>query len=1388
MSAQEAALAALLDELERLREAGGSLPAPAELAERFGLGEDAVRDVFAGLEALEDAADDSSESVHGAASLPLPDLGDDYEVGDELGRGGMGVVYRAHQRSLGREVAVKVLRPGQLVFGEALERFDRETRALAKLRHPNIAAIHEVGRTEGELFFTMDLIEGGTLGDLLKQQKRPLPFAYVVELLRKVAGAIGFVHRHGLVHRDLKPANVLLDEEGEPYVVDFGLAVDAAGGHTLTATGRLLGTPAYMAPEQARGERALVTERTDIYALGVMLYELCCGVAPFQRAGLVDTIHAVVHDDPRPPSKERPDMPRALENVILKAMAKDPARRYGTAEALAEDLRRFAAGEPIEAEAPSMTRAFRRGLRRQRGAIAGLVVGVAVAAMLWVGPQRRLIIEGAESRLRTVRELQEAGSSEIAARLAKEARDGLPESGPWSAAGETLVFEALVADLAELDALAGDGMPPEGRLAELRAGIDALREGGGHPLRCAVLEVGLQERGWAGKGRPDYKLLRDARGPIPAPERFLSRKSGRFLRSSSLFGDWWDRMDHPLLGLLEFLGNGSRLAGIRRWEDHEAVARLGLAQIERDPKQAEHSGFGRSINLARPSVLLNPEFEDLSARSLERFEALVMGEDDRKARLASELLCHLLDLPVVEIVEKERVRRNTFRVVSKGPLSLETRAQLIQVARARARLDPVELRIAEAAWVGRAVLELPNGLTSSYFQANHWLDAKLALEAPSPHEEFSDWWAALPRLDPLALLSEGLGLGPEAALAEALAKMAEVQNPSDVQRIHEWLVLQAPRWKVEVPTRRWNINHKYDREAARSLLTEWRERAGGHVRLPSIGLAVLRWRGGIDAPTLAWEKRLEVNGAEPSGVEAVGTIGGDWKTTHRPTWDVGTRWQVRRPGRPVFTGMEPDGEATLFVEYELWPVRIPEGTAIQVSSIAWTRTPSGDVNGLGSYRSQGPAWVARGEARAAGDFLARESGGRGERVTLIVLGLDEGDSMPESTPLAWSQAFLTRLHDSLETRMAVDRGTLARDLEVAARLVHDFDDDARVASRGRALLEQYMQLTGDERNGRDSDELRAAAALEAILDGETSAGIASQLKEMHSGEWQAVAATARLAMRDAGEASEVAQSWIEGGAQDVTRGELLAMKEAGVLGPRRTEALEHQIGNDARTRWRRSFLVVTCVLMLFALIAGPRGMVSIGAAVIWMGTAAGVFLLGPHRALDGLFQVPAAGFLIVVASARSGRHSWTATPILVGSILLWIAGLIHGRAALDALAMLLAAFGCFSHSFHARKSDGRGVPMVGAWSALILGVLFLVPASISAAIAIAGEHVAMGGLQSLPVSLLKGGLAGTLVALLFSVLHGPGAVGARGSRGGLRGLRPVPPPSDVRPEPARDWH
>jgi tRNA A-37 threonylcarbamoyl transferase component Bud32 len=313
----------------------------------------------------------------------------DYELLDELASGGMGVVYRARQRSLNRIVALKMILAGRLTTTAALARFQAEAQATAELDHPNIVPIYEVGQHNGRPFFSMKLINGGTLADALHRSPRPAVPELVTHLV-KVCRAIHFAHQRGILHRDLKPGNVLLDAGGEPFVADFGLVKRLGADEIVTATGALLGTPAYMAPEQAEGSSARITTLADVYALGAILYEILTGRPPFRGETPLDTLRQVREVQVDSPSSVNPGADVDLAAVCLKCLEKDPGRRYASAEELADDLNRWLAGEPVQARpAGSITRLFDWMRQNVRAAVWVALIGVCWGLF---GPQLPLAV------------------------------------------------------------------------------------------------------------------------------------------------------------------------------------------------------------------------------------------------------------------------------------------------------------------------------------------------------------------------------------------------------------------------------------------------------------------------------------------------------------------------------------------------------------------------------------------------------------------------------------------------------------------------------------------------------------------------------------------------------------------------------------------------------------------------------------------------------------------------------------------------------------------------------------------------------------------------------------------------------------------------------------
>jgi serine/threonine-protein kinase len=411
------------------------------------------------------------------APVPRADLPqvDGYEVEGVLGRGGMGVVYRARHLRLERPVALKMLLAGAYASAEERQRFLREAQAVAALRHPNIVQVYDVGDHEGRPFFTMELVEGGSLAQ--KLAGAPQPARQAAELVARLAEAVQAAHQGGILHRDLKPSNVLLTQEGTPRVTDFGLARRLEGAAGLTLSGAPMGTPSYMAPEQAQGKTAALGPAVDVYALGGILYECLTGQPPFRAETAAATVLQVINQEPAPLSRLNARVPRDLEIICLKCLSKEPSRRYASAAALGDDLVRFLHGEAIAARPEGrLARLARRARQRpfQSAALAAcaLLTITLVGGGLWFVSERAAVKRAAAAE-RSATEQAAADDIEDMVRQLKGSR--------WPEA--TAALERARGRLGDRGPVALHNLLDQGaRDLQLASRLDDIRLGGGESV------------------------------------------------------------------------------------------------------------------------------------------------------------------------------------------------------------------------------------------------------------------------------------------------------------------------------------------------------------------------------------------------------------------------------------------------------------------------------------------------------------------------------------------------------------------------------------------------------------------------------------------------------------------------------------------------------------------------------------------------------------------------------------------------------------------------------------------------------------------------------------------------------------------------------------------
>src|SRR5262245_32880687 len=342
--------------------------------------------------AAQAAADTTPGGPPGPCAVAVPG----YEILGELGRGGMGVVYKARQQGLGRVVALKMILAGAHAGAQQRLRFRGEAEAAARLHHPNIVQVYEVGEQDGCPYFSLEYVDGRSLNETLAEGlPPPLQAAALVEQLARAAD---YAHRRGIVHRDLKPGNVLLTQDGTPKISDFGVAKRLDDEQGRTRTGDVLGTPSYMAPEQAAGKSKEIGPAADVYSLGAILYQTLTGLPPFEGQSAWETVHLVLTAEPEPPSRRNPRLPRDLETICLRCLDKDPAKRYPSALALADDLRRFQSGQPIQARPVGWPERAMKWVRRRPALAALLTLSSVLLLVLLAGGWATALKESRSNR------------------------------------------------------------------------------------------------------------------------------------------------------------------------------------------------------------------------------------------------------------------------------------------------------------------------------------------------------------------------------------------------------------------------------------------------------------------------------------------------------------------------------------------------------------------------------------------------------------------------------------------------------------------------------------------------------------------------------------------------------------------------------------------------------------------------------------------------------------------------------------------------------------------------------------------------------------------------------------------------------------------------------
>ncbi|MBK8978822.1 MAG: protein kinase [Planctomycetes bacterium] len=1209
------------------------------------------------------------EGVCGPPELPLPTLPDGFVIEGELGRGGMGVVYRATQPALGRTVAVKVLRPGELRFGDALRRFRDEARSLARLRHRHIVSIHDVGETpEGLLWYAMDLVDGRTLAEEIDAIGALTP-SRAVRVIGQVTSAIAHAHAQGIVHRDLKPQNVLIDAAGDAYVVDFGLARDASLAGARTVTGELLGTPAYMSPEQASGAHGRVGESTDVWALGALLYEALTGRGPFAGKPLHETIRAILDDEPSSPRKLDPRVPAELAAVCMKALRKKPEQRYPTALAFGEELERFAEGRGVLARNPHLLEKLARATWRHRA-----VVGVGAAVALVLAILFGVVVVPEELRAARIADAGrafEAGYAGAAVEPLRELGAALASDDPAWSDFDLLLLQALHARVAELlDARALDAARElllearETAARRWRAGQPTdplhvtLGERSAWEFELLVCRTLAKQAVWRGQdllagGHFEVGVLTARFVPAAFEAAWRHPSRGRRLLADAVA---WEVEGDPLLGAVDPRIRAEVLTALHRRNGSWLAAR-----VAGDDAEPDRHALGWSAELVR--AWWSPDGEDALAAL-----ATDPGEDPHVRMLALRTLSTWIGLPSAHYLAVPAVDAATFRALA------ERRAEsapdivsrwrswrsMSREASLRARIDPLVAGLTEDTFgLG------PDGIELCRSVAARWSGDAAQARSRDPGQ-LRAWWAARRDRPVEEWVREDLGIPAERDVDYAAALGAAAVAPVEqalLWRHLAWLRLPAG---LRVPEL---VVCSDDDALTRAWLPAWRRAGGIEVARDFVArIGVLMFRELGAEPELLGEAERELSAGEAVELSWQGPIPISFGP--RVFWrsygdDATAALQLREhPDRVV-----PPRQVRAVARCEL--IADDERPYLSVGEHRLdARVP---MDGGGSVGRSSSGNVGVGEARAV-EFDASHGGSLGATVEFVLLvRLDRADRRPARGDVAaWRSGCALALEqraaserrrgDSRSGGVEVRAGSGAVDRS-AVRIPTDFDLPSRWPMPEAA--EALRQLAP----GRPLGALLAlwnAGVVDETRDRETLARSDARAPV----PWARVALTAPTA-----ELRRHGRRLLAAGIGDGDYGPGLSPRAAELLLERRGDELEPELAAKLRARvsahrspWLRGrFLAVVALLS-----ASAAGIAFAFSKRAWSGRAAWVAwlcaaMLTCFRVETDAFAGPPLSALLLLAAVAATRMPAIGPRVLAvavpGALALWSFIAVRGYVA-----------------------------------------------------------------------------------------------------------------------------